>query len=228
MSLRSDVEIAARAAAKACSPLPRSRNNRFRLCAGDKRSITIIDATHHSRNVISPPVVQAGGGRTSSACWFRSIIESRWVTFARADGPSAPFAISASWTNKLVIERADVDLLFRPDVNSIANHARTDFTFELLARDEILLSVLEHHSNLGALANARQANGDFRGSAHHPDSVCSMQDLANPSSASVHSKRFSTPSLTLKILCTGNLNPRGAPLQALCDDLDVPYPINYA
>jgi hypothetical protein len=43
---------------------------------------------------------------------------------------------SASWTNKLVIERADVDLLFRPDVNSIANHARTDFTFELLARDE--------------------------------------------------------------------------------------------
>jgi hypothetical protein len=55
---------------------------------------------------------------------------------------------SASWTNKLVIERADVDLLFRPDVDSIANHARTDFTFELLARDEILLSVLEHHSNL--------------------------------------------------------------------------------
>ena len=38
-------------------------------------------------------------------------------------------------------------------------------------------------------------------------SVCSMQDLANPS-ASVHPKRFSTPSLTLKVLCAGNLNRR--------------------
>jgi hypothetical protein len=35
-----------------------------------------------------------------------------------------------------------------------------------------------------------------------------MQDLANPS-ASVHPKRFSTPSLTLKVLCAGNLNRRG-------------------
>src|SRR4029077_20376458 len=38
-------------------------------------------------------------------------------------------------------------------------------------------------------------------------SVCSMQDLANPS-AFVHPKRFSTPSLTLKVLCAGNLNRR--------------------
>jgi hypothetical protein len=38
-------------------------------------------------------------------------------------------------------------------------------------------------------------------------SVCSMQDLANPS-AFVHPKRFSTPSLTLKVLCPGNLNRR--------------------
>jgi IS30 family transposase len=37
-------------------------------------------------------------------------------------------------------------------------------------------------------------------------SVCSMQDLANPS-ASVHPKRFSTRSFTHKVLCAGNLNP---------------------
>jgi hypothetical protein len=33
------------------------------------------------------------------------------------------------------------------------------------------------------------------------------RDLENPS-ASVHLKRFSTPSLTLKFLCAGKLNPR--------------------
>src|SRR5580693_1450753 len=38
--------------------------------------------------------------------------------------------------------------------------------------------------------------------------VCSTRDLENPS-ASVHLKRFSTPSLTLKFLCAGKLNPRG-------------------
>src|SRR3977135_2411760 len=37
--------------------------------------------------------------------------------------------------------------------------------------------------------------------------VCSTPDLENPS-ASVHRKRFSTPSLTLKFLCAGKLNPR--------------------
>ena len=37
--------------------------------------------------------------------------------------------------------------------------------------------------------------------------VCSTQDLENPS-ASVHLKRFSTPSLTLKFLCAAKLNPR--------------------
>src|SRR5271165_608316 len=37
--------------------------------------------------------------------------------------------------------------------------------------------------------------------------VCSTRDLENPS-ASVHRKRFSTPSLTLKFLCAGKLNPR--------------------
>jgi hypothetical protein len=37
--------------------------------------------------------------------------------------------------------------------------------------------------------------------------VCSTPDLENPS-ASVHLKRFSTPSLTLKFLCAGKLNPR--------------------
>src|ERR1039458_4012536 len=37
--------------------------------------------------------------------------------------------------------------------------------------------------------------------------VCSTRDPENPS-ASVHRKRFSTPSLTLKFLCAGNLNPR--------------------
>src|SRR5438477_12695578 len=36
--------------------------------------------------------------------------------------------------------------------------------------------------------------------------VCSTPDLDNPS-ASVHRKRFSTPSLTLKFLCAGKLNP---------------------
>src|SRR5271166_1841447 len=38
--------------------------------------------------------------------------------------------------------------------------------------------------------------------------VCSTRDLENRS-ASVHRKRFSTPSLTLKFLCAGKLNPRG-------------------
>jgi hypothetical protein len=37
--------------------------------------------------------------------------------------------------------------------------------------------------------------------------VCSTRDLENPS-ASIHLKRFSTPSLTLKFLCAGKLNPR--------------------
>ena len=37
--------------------------------------------------------------------------------------------------------------------------------------------------------------------------VCSTRDLENPS-ASVHLKRFSTPSLTLKFLCAGKLNSR--------------------
>ena len=37
--------------------------------------------------------------------------------------------------------------------------------------------------------------------------VCSTRDLENPS-ASVHLKRFSTPSLTLRFLCAGKLNPR--------------------
>src|SRR5208337_3406562 len=37
--------------------------------------------------------------------------------------------------------------------------------------------------------------------------VCSTRDLENRS-ASVHRKRFSTPSLTLKFLCAGKLNPR--------------------
>jgi hypothetical protein len=37
--------------------------------------------------------------------------------------------------------------------------------------------------------------------------VSSTRDLENPS-ASVHLKRFSTPSLTLKFLCAGKLNPR--------------------
>jgi hypothetical protein len=43
-------------------------------------------------------------------------------------------------------------------------------------------------------------------------SVCSMQDLANPS-AFVHPKRFSTPSLTLKVPCAGNLNRRSYQMQ---------------
>src|SRR5665811_94184 len=37
--------------------------------------------------------------------------------------------------------------------------------------------------------------------------VYSMRDPENPS-ASVHRKRFLTPSLALKFLCTGELNPR--------------------
>src|SRR5208282_277743 len=41
--------------------------------------------------------------------------------------------------------------------------------------------------------------------------VCSTRDVENPS-ASVHRKRFSTPSLTLKFLCAGKLNPRYLPL----------------
>jgi hypothetical protein len=43
--------------------------------------------------------------------------------------------------------------------------------------------------------------------------VCSTRDLENPS-ASVHLKRFSTPSLTLKFLCAGKLNPRIIIIQA--------------
>src|SRR5437764_5602711 len=46
--------------------------------------------------------------------------------------------------------------------------------------------------------------------------VCSTPDLENPS-ASVHRKRFSTPSLTLKFLCAGKLNP---PFKIL-DDAEV-------
>src|SRR5271157_884905 len=38
-------------------------------------------------------------------------------------------------------------------------------------------------------------------------SGCSTPGLENPS-ASVHPKRFSTPSLTPKFLCAGKLNPR--------------------
>src|SRR5271155_5303801 len=37
--------------------------------------------------------------------------------------------------------------------------------------------------------------------------VCSTPGLENPS-ASIHPKRFSTPSLTPKFLCAGKLNPR--------------------
>src|SRR5208282_4945774 len=45
--------------------------------------------------------------------------------------------------------------------------------------------------------------------------VCSTPDPENPS-ASVHPKRFSTPSLTLKFLCAGKLNPRNnIPLNAI-------------
>ena len=43
--------------------------------------------------------------------------------------------------------------------------------------------------------------------------VCLTRDLENPS-ASVHRKRSSTPSLTLKFLCAGKLNPR-SPLTSL-------------
>src|SRR5208283_1872321 len=40
---------------------------------------------------------------------------------------------------------------------------------------------------------------------------CSTPGLENPS-ASVHPKRFSTPSLTPKFLCAGKLNPRNEKL----------------
>jgi hypothetical protein len=52
--------------------------------------------------------------------------------------------------------------------------------------------------------------------------VCSTPDLENPS-ASVHRKRFSTPSLTLKFLCAGKLNPRNliADPFGLCDLITV-------
>src|SRR5208282_5543665 len=46
--------------------------------------------------------------------------------------------------------------------------------------------------------------------------VCSTPDPENPS-ASVHPKRFSTPSLTLKFLCAGKLNPRGFSILQLSD-----------
>src|SRR6516162_4192817 len=42
--------------------------------------------------------------------------------------------------------------------------------------------------------------------------VYSTRDPANPS-ASVHRKRFFTPSLTLKFLCAGCLNPGGHKIQ---------------
>src|ERR1039458_5221021 len=45
--------------------------------------------------------------------------------------------------------------------------------------------------------------------------VCSTPDPENPS-ASVHRKRFSTSSLTLKFLCAGKLNPRKKILHDSC------------
>src|SRR5271157_5788580 len=45
---------------------------------------------------------------------------------------------------------------------------------------------------------------------------CSTPGLENPS-ASVHPKRFSTPSLTPKFLCAGKLNPR--PLKDLIEEI---------
>src|ERR1039458_2845399 len=44
--------------------------------------------------------------------------------------------------------------------------------------------------------------------------VCSTPDPENPS-ASVHRKRFSTSSLTLKFLCDGKLNPRSERISPL-------------
>src|SRR5208282_434998 len=44
--------------------------------------------------------------------------------------------------------------------------------------------------------------------------VCSTPDPENPS-VSVHRKRFSTPSLTLKFLCAGKLNLRGLSVAAI-------------
>src|SRR5580692_1709779 len=49
--------------------------------------------------------------------------------------------------------------------------------------------------------------------------VCSTRDLENPS-ASVHLKRFSTPSLTLKFLCAGKLNPRNDKSSAIVNYLN--------
>jgi hypothetical protein len=56
--------------------------------------------------------------------------------------------------------------------------------------------------------------------------VCSTRDLENPS-ASVHLKRFSTPSLTLKFLCAGKLNPRGSYGYAILDNIPVKQPLVY-
>ena len=51
--------------------------------------------------------------------------------------------------------------------------------------------------------------------------VYSTRDPANPS-ASVHRKRFFTPSLTLKFLCAGYLNPR---LNKMLRDQILQFPI---
>src|SRR5271157_2093812 len=50
--------------------------------------------------------------------------------------------------------------------------------------------------------------------------VCSTPDPENRS-ASVHRKRFSTPSLTLKFLCAGKLNPRNNKGKPFLRDFDV-------
>src|SRR5271166_2149348 len=48
---------------------------------------------------------------------------------------------------------------------------------------------------------------------------CSTPGLENPS-ASVHPKRFSTPSLTPKFLCAGKLNPRNVKIRL--EGIDAP------
>ena len=57
--------------------------------------------------------------------------------------------------------------------------------------------------------------------------VCSTQGLENPS-ASVHRKKFLTPSLAPKSLCTGELNPRLLIRQVYGNFPGAPDPLAYA
>ena len=67
---------------------------------------------------------------------------------------------------------------------------------------------LNENTNALSVTSSQREQTSLRSQAPRlpRSNVSSTADLENPS-ASVHRKRFSTPSLTLKFLCAGKLNP---------------------